>query len=264
MSTEENLIDYVVEDEEIQKKGREVVLKGLKEYAKSDDYQLLLQYDPQLATNLIKSDLTIRFGEAPLIQMLKFKGLAWGEKYHYTSDHRKFVDAKIRTPFESDPYLFLLNYDKVSPAILKTALQFYDVDLPTSKVIDFSEANLRRILKSAGKDALDDMVAGWSNVYASIDQNTDVEYEELTEKKYLYVNPVYAVIPDEKSVKDTFIGYLGAKDTIVFYPDSIGKNAKDMTEWSLKERKKKIAKAVVSTIVTLGVAIAIALFILLK
>ena len=268
MSTEEKPIDYVMEEEKIQEKCREIVYAGLKNYANSDDYKLLAQYDPSLAATIVKPNLTLEFGAAPLMQAIKFKGLAWGERYHYASDNTRIVDAKIRAPFETDPYIFLLNYDKVSRSTLSTAMQFYgmfDEGMRISNVIDYSEKERKKILKGAGEEALEKMVDGWSNVYTSIDGNTDVDYIEYTQKKYLYVNPVYAVIPDKKNqkkVKKVEIGYIGTKNSIEFYPHSLGQEVKQKTEEA--KHKNKTAKAVISTIVTLGVAIAIVLFILLK
>lgn len=262
MSAEEKLIDYAVEDAEAQEKCHDFVFTGLKNYANSDDYKLLAQYDPQLAAALLKPDLTLKFGAAPLIQILKFKGLAWGERYHRTSDGTRIVDANIRAPFETDPYVFLLNSDKVSRSTLSTALKFYSMEISEYKVHDFSEKQLKRILKSAGENALEEMVEGWSNVYTSLERNTDVEYVELSEKKYLYINPVYAMIPDGKRVEEIPIGYIGAKDTVDFYPYLLGQKAKNISDYS--KRKKKITAGVLSTIAALIIAAIVAIFLFMK
>lgn len=268
MSTEEKPIDYVMVSEDVRENCRELVYSGLKNYANSDDYKLLAQYDPSLASALLKPNLSLEFGAAPLIEALKFTGLAWGERYHYTSDNTRWVDAKIRMPFETEPKYYLLNYKDVTQSTLLTAMKFFGLfeeGIRASDIVIPSEKNLKKILKEAGEEALRKTVEGWRGYYTSLERNTDGETIECSEKKILYVNPVYTTIPDEKDAKKVNkveIGYIGAKGTIEFYPYSLGQKARDKV--TAAKRKKKIAKAVVSTIVTLGVAIAIALFILLK
>lgn len=268
MSTNEKPIDYVVEDEEIQKKCREIVLNGLKNYAAGDDYKLLAQNDPTLAAALVKPDLPLKFGAAPLIQILKFTGLAWGERYHYTSDNTRWVDAKIRMPFETEPKFYLLNHKNVSQSTLLTAMRFFgffDEGIRQSDIVIPTEKNLKKILKDAGEKALDKTVEGWSGYFTSLERNTDGETIQCSDKKILYVNPVYITVPDEKDPKkkkEVEIGYIGTKESIEFYPYSLGQSAKDKV--AAAKRKKKIIKSVFSTLIALGIATAIILFFVLK
>ena len=268
MSTEEKLIDYVVEDEEVQEKCREMVYNGLKNYANSDDYKLLAEHDPQLAAALTKPDLPLKFGAAPLIQGLKLTGMAWGERHVRTNDGSWIVDAKIRAPFETEPKFYLLNYRDVSPATLSAAMKFfgfYDKGISALDIVIPSEKNLRKILKTAGEKALSKTVEGWSGYYTSLDRNTDGETIQFTDKKILYVNPVYATVPDEKDPKkrkEVEIGYIGTNKSVDFYPFNLGQNAKEKV--AAVQRKKKTVKGVVSAIVALGIAVAVILFIVLK
>ena len=114
--------------EEYQDAARAIVLKGLKDYSLSEDYKKLAQYDPDLARELVKTDLNFQIGAAPLFQIVKLNGIAWGERYHYSSyDHSKIRDAHIKRSFSTEPIVFLINSDEVSEETLTKALNVFDI-----------------------------------------------------------------------------------------------------------------------------------------
>ena len=230
--------------EEYQDAARAIVLKGLKDYSLSEDYKKLAQYDPDLARELVKTDLNFQIGAAPLFQIVKLNGIAWGERYHYSSyDHSKIRDAHIKRSFSTEPIVFLINSDEVSEETLTKALNVFDIK--RSLVKRLTESTIRRISKEAGENALEEEFGGWSGVYTSCERCSDLSFESVQDENYLHVNPISIEFLRGAEKRTIVVGYLIAKDTVYFDVVSMGAAAEKAFQlFQRKKKKKKIALGV--------------------
>lgn len=240
--------DYAMQDEH-KEQCYEVIIAALKDYVQGEDYRKLSQYEPNLAQELVKTDLNFKIGAAPLFQIMKLEGIAWGERYHYSSyDHSRITDAHVKKPFITEPIVFLKNSDEISEETLGKALNVFDIK--RSVIERMTEATLRRIAKKAGEETLREEVMGWRDVYSSFERCSDLSFESVQEEEYLHVNPVSIEFLCGTQKQTVVIGYLVAKDTLHFDIVQMGIRAEQAFQRMQKRKKnKKIALITLSCLV---------------
>ena len=121
-------------------------------------------------------------------------------------------------------------------------MKVFGADNASLPIVDATERGLKYLSKSAGENALYNLVRGWNNLHVTLQQCTDLALNEKSEKAYLYVNPVYAYVNSGKKKTKKLIGYLVAKDDLHFEAENLGGDAGMATY--LKARKKKIRNGI--------------------
>lgn len=241
------MAEDVARKDEYQDVARSVVQKGIADYCSTEDYKKLAQYDPDFAQEIAKADFKI--GAAPLLQVVRLKGIAWGERYHFSSyDHSKIRDAHIKKSFVTDPIVFLKNSDEVSDETLRKALDIFGLE--QGLVQRLTDTAIRRISRKAGEEALEAEFGGWSGVYTDCDRCSDLSIEDIQAENYLNVNPITIECLRGAEKQTIVVGYLIAKDTAYFDVVLLGAAAEQAFQQMQKRKKnKKIALITLSCLV---------------
>lgn len=273
---EKEPVDLVMRYEKYHTAAKEVANKGFRKYLQTNDFKLLKELSPELASLLLKPNIELFFGAAPLVQFGNIWGTAWGEIGRYSSyNNAKIALRKVKVPFQTGLTLFWFNPFRrpnepgaCSSETLKAALKIYGNHVDVLPIVEVDEQdrtqtfhNVREVMKKSAEEALCSEVGGWSGMYSSIDSCIYESFGPLSKKHYLGVNPVFtkiktrkrknALLLEGKQETNLLLGYVVTRDTVYFVPEPLGKleakmeksNA-EITKRLNKSRRKSIMRGI--------------------
>lgn len=254
--------DLISDDADARREAREAVLQAMKKYTETEDYRLLLQYDPALANTLSNPDLKIEFSAAPSVVMGTVSAEARGELWHIGVDfvsrtYGAIVDCRSVIRFETELRPFLCNPEVASHETLSKAFEIFDCDIPSWHIVDFTDRKIQSFAEWEGRKALlrDAREDGYKSTDVAHLRCNDIQFHPSIKQVYWPINPVYTTVFRNKKEEKLLFGYIYFDGGVQFKTEPLG--AEEQKKARNRAKKKHIAIGIVSGVVALGIAIAL-------